>query len=248
LEQGDEPAEDYWEFICDVADAVLRRWRMPDQGIWELRPPPQSFVSSKVMCWAALDRAVRIAERFHPNTDHLERWASERDVIRGEVLSKGLSKGLNHGTSAFQSYEVDMADAALLLIPSVGFVEWDHELNSGTIGAVRSQLEIGPGLVLRYRTADGLAGREGAFVACAFWLVEALARNGKAVYARTAFDAACATGNDLRLFSEEVDPSSGLFLGNFPQRLSHLSHIHAALALRAAVSGESGSGDGWFEG
>lgn len=239
LEQDDEPEEEYWEFICDVADAVVRRWRMPDQGIWELRLSPQSFVYSKVMCWAALDRAVRIAERFRPDTAHLERWASERDVIRDEVLTRGV----DHRAVAFkQSYEVGLADAALLLIPSVGFVDWEHELITGTIDAVRSQLELGPGLVLRYRAADGLPGREGAFVACAFWLAEALARNGQSKEARKAFEAACRTGNDLGLFSEEVDPSTRLFLGNFPQGLSHLSHINAALALRTAETGEVGPG------
>jgi GH15 family glucan-1,4-alpha-glucosidase len=232
---GETPDDEYWEFICEVADAVVDRWRLPDRGIWELRLEPRAVVHSKVMCWAALDRAVRLAERFRPEADSLPRWRSERDLIRHEVMARGVDRS----RSCFkQSYEDGSADAALLLIPSVGFVDWDDELVTGTIESVRDELEVGPGKVLRYRNGDGLPGREGAFVACGFWLAEALACNGRRAEARKVFDAARATSNDLGLLSEEVDRTSDRLLGNFPQGLSHLAHINAAVALAEAETGE----------
>jgi GH15 family glucan-1,4-alpha-glucosidase len=231
---GEKPDDEYWEFISDAADTVVHRWRMPDQGLWELRLEPRAVVHSKVMCWAALDRAVRLAERFRPDAPSLDRWRSERDVIRSEVLTRGVDRARSCFT---QSYQDGSADAALLLIPSVGFVDWKDDLVTGTIEAVRNELEVAPGRILRYRNGDGLNGREGAFVACGFWLAEALARNGQTSEARDEFDAARATGNDLGLFSEEVDPTSDVLLGNFPQGLSHLAHISAAVALDEAEQG-----------
>ncbi|MDQ6816003.1 MAG: glycoside hydrolase family 15 protein, partial [Actinomycetota bacterium] len=125
-------------------------------------------------------------------------------------------------------------DAALLLLPTVEYIAWDDERMLRTIAAVREELDAGDGLLYRYRRADGLKGREGAFLCCSFWLTECLARAGELSEARSVFDQTLARANDLALFSEEIDPKSGEPLGNFPQGLTHLSHINAAVALAEA--------------
>jgi GH15 family glucan-1,4-alpha-glucosidase len=133
-----------------------------------------------------------------------------------------------------QAFDRSELDAALLLLPTVEFVAWGDARMRGTVAAVREELDAGDGLLYRYRRRDGLPGREGAFVCCSFWLAECLARQGEPFEARAVFERAVATGNDLGLFSEQVDPRTGALLGNFPQGLTHLSHISAALALAEA--------------
>jgi GH15 family glucan-1,4-alpha-glucosidase len=129
-----------------------------------------------------------------------------------------------------QTFDRPQLDAALLLLPSTGFLAWDDPGMLRTVDAVRRELEV-DGLLLRYRTPDGLEGTEGAFVACTFWLAECLARQGRTTHAHTAYTKASATANDLGLFAEEFDPATRTLLGNFPQALTHLSHITAAVAL-----------------
>jgi GH15 family glucan-1,4-alpha-glucosidase len=155
------------------------------------------------------------------------RWTATREAIRAAVQRHGYDARRGVFVQAFDRPELD---AALLLLPSVGFVAWDDQRMVRTVDALRRELEV-DGLLLRYRAPDGLEGTEGAFVACTFWLAECLARQGRSAAAHAAFARAAATANDLGLFAEEVDAATGTLLGNFPQALTHLSHIAAAVAL-----------------
>jgi GH15 family glucan-1,4-alpha-glucosidase len=224
--QGHSPNADDWRFLVELVNAAAERWRTPDRGIWELRGRPRHLVHSKVMCWVALDRGLRLADEVGFPAP-VERWTATRAAIRATVERHGYDPGRGVFTQALRRPELD---AALLLLPSVGFVAWDDPRMRRTVDALRRELEV-DGLLLRYRTPDGLEGAEGAFVACTFWLAECLARQGRTAEARAAFDAASATANDLGLFAEEFHPASGTLLGNFPQALTHLSHIAAAVAL-----------------
>ncbi|MBS1868747.1 MAG: glycoside hydrolase family 15 protein [Actinobacteria bacterium] len=224
------PDDDYWRFLVDVADAAAARWREPDRGIWEVRGDPRHFVHSKAMCWAGLDRAIRLAEDTGREAP-LERWAAERDAAREAIESDGYDAARRTFVQAFGDGRLD---AALLLLPTVGFVEWDDERMVGTADAIREELDA-DGLLLRYRV-EADEEHEGAFLACSFWLAECLAHQGRADEAAAVFERAAGCANDLGLFSEEADPRTGELLGNFPQGLTHLAHISAALALAGANS------------
>jgi GH15 family glucan-1,4-alpha-glucosidase len=224
--QGHSPDADDWRFLVELVNAAAERWRTPDRGIWELRGRARHLVHSKAMCWVALDRGLRLAADLGFPAP-VARWTATRAAIRAAVERRGYDPERGVFTQAFGRAELD---AALLLLPSVGFVAWDDPRMLRTVDAVRRELEV-DGLLLRYRTADGLEGTEGTFVACTFWLAECLARQGRAAEARAAFATASATANDLGLLAEEFDPATGTLLGNFPQALTHLSHIAAAVAL-----------------
>jgi GH15 family glucan-1,4-alpha-glucosidase len=228
--QGHSPDADDWRFLVELVNAAAERWRTPDRGIWELRGRPRHLVHSKAMCWVALDRGLRLAADLGFAAP-VARWTATRAAIHAAVERRGYDPGRGVFTQAFGRAELD---AALLLLPSVGFVAWDDPRMLRTVDALRRELEV-DGLLLRYRTADGLEGTEGTFVACTFWLAECLARQGRATEARAAFARASATANDLGLFAEEFDPATGTLLGNFPQALTHLSHIAAAVALAEAA-------------
>ena len=226
---GHSPDDDYWRFLYEVVELAVDRWKEPDRGLWEIRGDPQHFVHSKVMCWVALDRGIKLAEQSMRKIPR-RRWQSARSALRDAIESKGYDAKRRTFVQAFGSPNLD---AALLLLPTVGFVDFDDPRMVGTVAAIRQDL-MENGLVLRYRTgktADGVGGREGSFLACTFWLAECLARQGQLDDARVMFDRALATGNDLGLFAEEYDPRSKQMLGNFPQALTHLSHIAAAVAL-----------------
>jgi GH15 family glucan-1,4-alpha-glucosidase len=225
-EQGVPPEKDYWDFLVAIIEAAIDQSRKPDRGIWEIRSAPRHFVHSKVMCWAAVDGGIALAEK-HSLAAPLERWRERRDEIRHNIETHGM----DHERGIFvESYGSDQVDAALLLLPGVDFVAYDDERMVRTTEVIRRELASG-GLILRYKSVDGLQSREGTFLACTFWLVECLARQGRRREALRAFKHATAAANDLGLFAEQYDPRSKQMLGNFPQGLTHLAHISAALAL-----------------
>ena len=225
-EQGVQPEKDYWDFLVEIIEAAIDQSRKPDRGIWEIRSAPRHFVHSKVMCWAAVDGGIALAEK-HSLSAPLESWRQRRDEIRRNIETHGM----DHERGIFvESYGSDQVDAALLLLPGVDFVAFDDERMVRTTDVIRREL-ASDGLILRYKSVDGLQSREGTFLACTFWLVECLARQGRRREALRAFKHATAAANDLGLFAEQYDPRSKEMLGNFPQGLTHLAHISAALAL-----------------
>ena len=224
--RGHSPDADTWRFVTSIVDATAERWCEPDAGIWEWRGDPLHFVHSKAMCWAALDRGLRLAEECSLDAP-TQRWRDAREAVRAAVERDGYDDDRGVFVQSFGRREMD---AALLLLPSIDFVAYDDERMVRTVDAVRDEL-CDDGLVRRYRNHDGLEGEEGAFLACSFWLAECLAHQDRQDEACAVFERALAAGNDLGLFSEELDPRSGELLGNFPQALTHLAHIAAALAL-----------------
>jgi GH15 family glucan-1,4-alpha-glucosidase len=224
--RGHSPDDDEWRFFSELVEAAIARWREPDSGIWEWRGGPRHFVHSKAGCWAAVDRGLRLAEECMRKAP-VRRWRSARTQIRKAIESRGYDSKRGVFVGCFGDRQLD---GALLLLPLLGFVAFDDERMARTADAVREQLGD-HGFIRRYRRADGLKGREGAFLPCSFWLAECYARQGRTELAREVFEQAVAAANPLGLFSEQVDPSSGELLGNYPQTLTHLSHIAAAVAL-----------------
>jgi GH15 family glucan-1,4-alpha-glucosidase len=224
--RGNSPEDDYWRFLADLVDAACERWPEPDRGIWEWRGEPRHFVHSKALAWSAIDRGIRIAR--DTGREVPERWPAAREEAREAIESRGYDDQRGIFVQAFGGEELD---AALLRLPAVGFLEWDDERMVRTADAIRERLDL-DGLLRRYDADDGMAP-EGAFLPCSFWLATCLAHQGRREEAREAFERAAATANDLGLYSEEYDPDQERMLGNFPQALTHLSHIEAALALVA---------------
>ncbi len=221
-------------FLADVADTALRRWREPDQGIWEIRGAPRHFLHSKLMCWVALDRAVALADAIAAPADQVGRWSEGRDEIRRAILERGWSDAAGAFTQTFGD---DALDASTLLIPIVGFLPGDDSRVRATVDAIAERLTDRLGLVYRYRAADGLEGEEGAFLLCTFWLAHALALGGEVERAREVFGRAVAFVNDVGLLAEEVDGVTGELLGNFPQAFSHVGLVNAAWAIAQAEVG-----------
>jgi GH15 family glucan-1,4-alpha-glucosidase len=218
-----------WRGVIEYVETI---WREPDDGIWEARGPQRHYTYSKVMAWVVLDRAVKLAERFELEAP-LERWRQVRDEIHAEVCERGYDPERNTFTQYYGSKELD---ASVLNIPLVGFLPGDDERVTGTIDAVWKELGR-DGFVSRYSTAetdDGLAGDEGQFLACSFWLVNALARNGRVSEARQLFERLIGLANDLGLLAEEYDVANKRQVGNFPQAFSHLTLILAARAISNA--------------
>jgi GH15 family glucan-1,4-alpha-glucosidase len=222
----------YWPRWRAIIDHVETIWRKPDDGIWEARGPQRHYTYSKVMAWVVFDRAVRLAERFELDAP-LERWRHVRDEIHAEVCERGYDRERRTFTQYYGSRELD---ASVLNIPLVGFLPGDDERVGGTIDAVWRELGR-DGFVSRYSTAitdDGLPGDEGQFLACSFWLVNALARNGRVDEARALFERLTGLANDLGLLAEEYDVARRRQIGNFPQAFSHLTLILAARAISTA--------------
>ena len=223
------------EFLVRAADAAAARWRDPDQGIWEVRGEPRQFLHSKVMCWLALDRAIELAELLQA-AEKTEEWARVREEIRETVLREGWNEEVGSFTQHFGSTALD---ASSLVMPVVGFLPADDERMRATIEAVAERLSDDRGLIYRYSAEDGddgVGGKEGTFLLCTFWLVEALALAGEVDRARTVFETAAAFTNDVGLLAEEIDSDSGELLGNFPQAFSHVGLINAAWGISRAES------------
>ena len=216
------------QFVAELADTAAKRWTETDAGMWEMRGEPRHHLSSKVLCWTALDRAVKMAPQLGEHA-HTEHWAEERDRIREAILQRGWSKK----SKAFaQSFDADELDAAALLMPLLDFLPATDEQMRSTIDAIADELTE-DGLVLRYRNteglnADGLSGEEGTFVICSFWLAACFARAGELDRAEALFDQLVGYANDLGLIAEEVDTANDELLGNFPQAFSHIGLIKAA--------------------
>jgi alpha,alpha-trehalase len=230
---GDLHAE-IQQFVADLADTAARRWKETDSGMWEMRGEPRHHLSSKVLCWVALDRAVKLADQLGEYAK-TEEWTAERDRIRDAVVTRGWSEKKR----AFaQSFDSDELDAAQLLMPILGFLPATDERMKSTIDAIADELTEG-GHVLRYRNeeglnADGLSGEEGTFTICTFWLVACLAQAGEVERAQDLFDRLTGYANDLGLLAEEIDTANDEQLGNFPQAFSHIGLIVAAYELDKA--------------
>ncbi|HEU4529054.1 MAG TPA: glycoside hydrolase family 15 protein, partial [Actinomycetota bacterium] len=224
--------ERFWPRWRTVVEHVETIWREPDDGIWETRGPRRHFTHSKVMAWVVFDRAVRLCEQFGLEAP-VDRWKLIRDEIHREVCEQGYDRERRTFTQYYGSKELD---ASVLTIPLVGFLPGTDERVTGTIDAISRDLGR-DGFVSRYSTADtddGLSGDEGQFLACSFWLVSALAHNGRVDEARALFERLVGLTNDLGLLAEEYDVKRRRQVGNFPQAFSHLTLIGAATAISAA--------------
>jgi GH15 family glucan-1,4-alpha-glucosidase len=216
--------------LAEIADHVCRIWREPDAGIWEVRSDAAHFTQSKMMCAVALDRACSLADQGLLRGD-VARWRRERDKIHEFVETRCYSERKQSYT---RSADEDLLDAALLLGVIAGYDEPTAPRLVGTVDAVRRELADGP-LVHRYVTEDGVPGEEGAFLGCSFWLAEGYALQGRIDEAAELMDELVGLANDVGLYAEEIHPTSGEFLGNFPQGLSHLGLINAAVAIHEAA-------------
>jgi alpha,alpha-trehalase len=216
--------EPVWPIVANQVGTAAKIWKEPDQGIWEARGPAKHYVSSKLMCWVALDRGARLARRRVGCEAEAESWSAIAEEIRADILEHGVRDGVMR-----QHYETDALDASVLLAPLVRFLPPDHEVLRKTVLAIADELTE-HGLVLRYRvdeTEDGLHGEEGTFTICSFWLVSALSEIGEAGRARDLCDKLLKVAGPLRLYAEEIEPRSHTHLGNFPQAFTHLALINA---------------------
>jgi GH15 family glucan-1,4-alpha-glucosidase len=228
-----EPSREAWNFQKALLQNLNRKWPRPDKGIWEVRTGARHFTHSKLMAWVAYDRAVKGAEDFGLS-GKVEAWRTEREKIRKEILERGWSEKRK---SFVQCYGGEALDAALLLMPTVGFLPADDPRVVSTVLAIRQDLTE-DGFLLRYRpevAADGVAGREGAFLVCTFWLADALSLIGRYDEAAELFERLLALRNDLGLLAEEYDPRARRQLGNFPQAFSHVGLVNTANNLVSAA-------------
>ncbi|MEV4925714.1 glycoside hydrolase family 15 protein [Streptomyces roseoverticillatus] len=228
----DLPARPHeWKLQRCLMEYIKDHWREPDEGIWEVRSARRHFVHSKVMAWVAADRAVRALEAEPDLPGDLDGWRAMRDEVHREVCERGFDAERNTFTQSYGSRELD---AATLLIPRVGFLPPGDPRVTGTVDAVRRELSHG-GLLRRYtadlKPMDGVPGNEGAFLACSFWLAEALHRTGRTEEARSLFERLLSLRNDVGLLAEEYDPDGQRHLGNHPQAFSHIGLVNAALTL-----------------
>ena len=222
----DHLPEHLWPILKRQVETAIEHWHEPDQGIWEMRGPARHFTSSKLMCWVACDRGVRLA-RLHDEHDSAERWQKAADEIHADILANGLDE---RGVFV-QHYDTEALDASLLLLPLIRFLPSHDERVRRTVLAISDELTE-DGLVLRYRvdeTDDGLSGEEGTFTICSFWLVSALVEIGELDRARQLCEKLLSYASPLQLYAEEIDPRTGRHLGNFPQAFTHLALINAVM-------------------
>jgi GH15 family glucan-1,4-alpha-glucosidase len=227
----DHIPERLWPVLKDQVECAARVWKEPDQGIWEARGEPRHYVSSKLMCWVAMDRGARLAER-RGDEEQAHSWQRIADEIRDDILQRGVDK---RGVFR-QHYDTDALDASTLLVPLVRFLPAHDERVRATVIAIREELTDG-GLVLRYRTDstdDGLRGEEGTFLICSFWLVSALSEIGEDREAEHLCERLLSYSSALELYGEELEASSGRHLGNYPQAFTHLALINAVTHVIAA--------------
>ncbi|MBO0662251.1 glycoside hydrolase family 15 protein [Jiella sp. CQZ9-1] len=239
-----KPTTAVWNKISRIVDWLSDNWTLPDRGIWESRGEPKEYLSSRLMCWVALDRAMKIAD-IHSLPANVDRWRSERDKIQKTIVEEFWNPELG----AFTQFKGSSTlDAVVLLMPLVKFINPRDPMWTSTLKAVREHL-VRDCLVKRYLNTrendDGLGGEEGAFTICSFWYVEALARTGFVAEARLLFEKLHTYANHLGLFSEELS-ETGDHLGNFPQGLTHLSLISAAIWLDRTLNGDRAD-PGYFE-
>ena len=218
------------QFLAAAAATAASRWNEKDQGIWEIRGEPRDFLYSKLMCWVALDRAIALAPRLGAE-NRTKAWAAVRDQIRAAILERGWNEKAGAFTQAFGSEDLD---ASSLMLAITGFLPGDDPRMKATVDAIAGRLTDQRGLVYRYLAHDGLAGGEGTFLLCTFWLAHAQALAGEPDQATATFERAVAAINDVGLLAEEVDPGSGEMIGNFPQAFSHIGLVNAAWAISQA--------------
>ena len=228
---GQGPSADAWSVLRELVDRAADHWSESGSGIWEVRGGPQPFLYGKLMCWAALDAGLRMAHHFDLDAP-VKHWKSVREQICRAILERGYDEHMGAFTQAFGSSTLD---ATALVIPRIGFLPPTDSRVRSTVDRIKQHLSK-KGLVYRYRSQDGLAGGEGTFTLCSFWLVDALALGGQLDEARSLFERVAGYANDLGLLAEEIDPESGEQLGNFPQGFSHLALIGAAVNLAKAAS------------
>ncbi|SFS92540.1 glycoside hydrolase family 15 protein [Halostagnicola kamekurae] len=236
---GEAVTTDDWAVMCDLIDYVCEGWERPGSSIWESRDGPKHYVYSKVMCWVALDRGIKLAEAAGDDVSApLERWRTCREGVREAILERGYSDRAN---SFVQTFGGESLDAANLLIPIVGFLPPEDARVQGTIDATIDRLATDGGLVRRYEGDDGLPGEASPFVVCSFWLVTALALAGRTDEATDRFESVIEYTSPLGLLAEAIDPESGEQRGNFPQAYSHIGLINSVLYLADADGSSGGS-------
>ncbi|MET3769144.1 GH15 family glucan-1,4-alpha-glucosidase [Marisediminicola sp. UYEF4] len=221
------------EFLAALADAAASHWERPDNGIWEIRGEPRHFLYSKLMCWVALDRAVRMADQLHAG-HRVDEWSATAATIRTAILDQGWNAQIGAFTQSFGSPELD---AAALMLPIVGFLPASDPRVASTVDAIIHGLSDARGLVYRYKPesgVDGVSGSEGTFLLCTFWLARVLADAGRLAEARAVFENAVSHVNDVGLLAEEIDSATGEQLGNFPQAFSHVGLVNAAWSIQQA--------------
>jgi GH15 family glucan-1,4-alpha-glucosidase len=214
-----------WPIVQSQAECATRVWREPDQGIWEARGDPQHYVSSKLMCWVALDRAAKLAQ-IGGDPELAQTWGKTAEEIHQDILDHGVS---DRGVLK-QHYDTEALDASTLLAPIVGFLPGADERMHASVLAIADELTEN-GYVLRYKTDetdDGMSGKEGTFLICSFWLVSGLAIVGEEQRARDLMERLLRIASPLGLYAEEYDVDTGRHLGNVPQAFSHLALIEAA--------------------
>jgi GH15 family glucan-1,4-alpha-glucosidase len=227
-----------WELELKLLEFLESDWDRPDMGIWEVRGPRRHFTHSKVMAWVAMDRGIRDAERFAPDSPEIHRWRALRDRIHQEVCDQGFDAEKNAFVQFYGSKEID---ASLLMVPLVGFLPPDDPRVRGTVEAVERELML-DGFVRRYApdpqgSVDGMNEDEGAFLPCSFWLADNYAMSGRTDEAHRLFRQLLGIRNDVGLLSEEYDPRHGRLVGNFPQAFSHVSLVDTAWNLTYPETG-----------
>ena len=224
-------------YIRNIVNYVCKAWKNKDSGIWEVRGGQQHFVYSKLMCWVAVDRGIKMAGNRKEGF-RLANWEKTREIIRKVILTKGFNSRLNSFVQSFHSRNLD---ASNLLIPLMGFLPGDHPKVQGTINAVLNKLTFQETFVRRYDNDDGLKGEEGAFLICTFWLIKALLLSGRKQKAKKIFANILKILSPTGLLAEEVDPRTGKLLGNIPQAFSHIGLINCALYV-GIIKGEKHKG------